>query len=144
MSSAKPTPAPRCAGVEMGVLAKLGIARPRQQVVACPALPHKPDQSFWAGAQSGVEPVGEGLPAIEVPSAHRHCEQDRTHSALSSRPRVPACSTKLSGPHATGINCVKRSLAVAVKLLRSNWPHLAHVRKATWMINRVAPSEPCV
>ena len=41
----------------MGVLAELGVARPVPLVFNCPALPHQPEQCFWAGAQGGDEQV---------------------------------------------------------------------------------------
>ena len=41
----------------MGVLPELGVAGPVPLVFDRPALPHQPEQCFWAGAQGGDEQV---------------------------------------------------------------------------------------
>ena len=41
----------------MGVLTELGVARPVPLVFDSPALPHQPEQRFWAGAQGGDKEV---------------------------------------------------------------------------------------
>ena len=44
-------------GVVVSVLTELGVAGPVPLVFNGPALPHKPQQSFWGGAQGGDEQV---------------------------------------------------------------------------------------
>ena len=79
--------------VEVGVLAELGVAGPMPLVFDRPALPHKPQQRFRAGAQGGDEQVDVVKRLAVTPArAHQLDDPTGTFPALADGVCGIACS----------------------------------------------------
>lgn len=90
---------PVALGVAMGVLAELGVAWPVPLVFDRPALPHKAQQRFGAGAQGGDEGVDVVKRLSVSPSlAHQLRDPARTHPALTDPVRGMA-GREIADPH---------------------------------------------
>jgi len=72
-------------GVVVSVLTELGVAWPVPLVFDRPALAHKPQQCFWAGAQGGDEKVDVVKRLALTPAgAHQLDDPAGAHPALSN------------------------------------------------------------
>jgi hypothetical protein len=77
----------------MGVLTELGVAGPVPLVFDCPALAHKPQQRFRAGAQGGDEQVDVVKRLAVTPAgAHQLDDPAGTGPALADGVCSIACS----------------------------------------------------